>query len=122
MILYSTVGTSNLERAIKFYDAVFGALGVSRAPNWTDGWAGWGGCRLSTPSHWSTAAVMKGLPARVHITSRRFMSRMYATRTETNLLASTTSTSHNLSSMTTEDSGPFRIYRRLSPSSGSVWG
>ena len=32
-----------MERAIKFYDAVFGALGVSRAPNWIDGWAGWGG-------------------------------------------------------------------------------
>ena len=43
MILYSTVGTSDMERAIKFYDAVFGALGVSRAPIWSDGWAGWGG-------------------------------------------------------------------------------
>jgi catechol 2,3-dioxygenase-like lactoylglutathione lyase family enzyme len=43
MILYSTVGTSDMERAIKFYDAVFGALGISRAPHWSDGWAGWGG-------------------------------------------------------------------------------
>jgi catechol 2,3-dioxygenase-like lactoylglutathione lyase family enzyme len=43
MILYSTVGTSDMERAIRFYDSVFGALGVSRAPNWSDGWAGWGG-------------------------------------------------------------------------------
>ena len=43
MILYSTVGTSCMQRAIKFYDAIFSALGVSRAPNWSDGWAGWGG-------------------------------------------------------------------------------
>lgn len=43
MILYSTVGTSNLARSIKFYDAVFGVLGVGRTPNWFEGWAGWGG-------------------------------------------------------------------------------
>lgn len=43
MILYSTVGTADIDRAVKFYDAVFGALGVARAPNWIDGWAGWGG-------------------------------------------------------------------------------
>lgn len=43
MILYSTVGTSNMARAIAFYDAVFAVLGIGRAPNWIDGWAGWGG-------------------------------------------------------------------------------
>src|SRR5271168_1726242 len=43
MILYSMVGTADMRRAVKFYDAVFGALGVGRAPNWSDGWAGWGG-------------------------------------------------------------------------------
>lgn len=43
VILYSTVGTANLERAIRFYDAVFATLGVRRAPDWSDGWAGWGG-------------------------------------------------------------------------------
>jgi predicted enzyme related to lactoylglutathione lyase len=32
MILYSTVGTSDMARAIKFHDAAFGALGVGRAP------------------------------------------------------------------------------------------
>jgi len=42
MILYSSWHT-DMERAIRFYDSVFGALGVSRAPNWSDGWAGWGG-------------------------------------------------------------------------------
>jgi catechol 2,3-dioxygenase-like lactoylglutathione lyase family enzyme len=43
MILYSTVGTADLSRAIRFYDALFGALGIRRAPNWPAGWAGWGG-------------------------------------------------------------------------------
>ena len=45
MILYSTVGTSDMVRAVNFYDAVFGVLGVGRAPNWSEGWAGWGGLR-----------------------------------------------------------------------------
>ncbi len=153
MILYSTVGVSDMERAVKFYDAVFGALGVNRAPNWIDGWAGWGGsydegygfcvfnpldgrapaagngtmiafrakrmnskCRLSTPPHWSAVALMKGLPGRVHIMSRRFMSRMSATLTETNSLSSTTSTSSNVT-----HSRPFGIYRVLSPPSGALW-
>jgi catechol 2,3-dioxygenase-like lactoylglutathione lyase family enzyme len=43
MILYSTVGVADLARAIRFYDAVFSSLGIGRAPNWTDEWAGWGG-------------------------------------------------------------------------------
>jgi catechol 2,3-dioxygenase-like lactoylglutathione lyase family enzyme len=43
MILYSTVGTANLDRAVSFYDAVFKVLGIGRAPDWTPGWAGWGG-------------------------------------------------------------------------------
>jgi catechol 2,3-dioxygenase-like lactoylglutathione lyase family enzyme len=43
VILYSTVGTADMARAVKFYDAVFGALGIGRAPNWIEGWAGWGG-------------------------------------------------------------------------------
>ena len=142
-----------MERAIKFYDAVFGALGVSRAPNWSDGWAGWGGsydegygfwvcnpfdgrapaegngtwsrsaprmnskCKLSTPPPSSTAAAMKGLPVRVHITSRRSMLRMYATLTETNSLASTTSTSRTPGIERESSYEGAGIYRRLSPSS-----
>jgi catechol 2,3-dioxygenase-like lactoylglutathione lyase family enzyme len=43
MILYATLGTSDLPRSIRFYDAVLGTLGVSRAPDWTLDWAGWGG-------------------------------------------------------------------------------
>lgn len=42
MLLYSTLGTDDLPRAIRFYDAVFDALGHSRLPGWSKGWAGWG--------------------------------------------------------------------------------
>jgi catechol 2,3-dioxygenase-like lactoylglutathione lyase family enzyme len=52
MILYATLGTSDLARAILFYDAVFATIGVSRAPDWADGWAGWGGSYDEGPSLW----------------------------------------------------------------------
>lgn len=42
MILYTTVGSSDLPRSIKFYDGIFKALGVPRGDGWTDSWAGWG--------------------------------------------------------------------------------
>ena len=42
MLLYTTLGTDDLPRAIVFYDAVFKALGHPRLPDWSDGWAGWG--------------------------------------------------------------------------------
>lgn len=42
MILYTTVGTNDLPRAIRFYDAIFTALGQARLPAWAEGWAGWG--------------------------------------------------------------------------------
>lgn len=41
-ILYTTVGVSDLDRAVRFYDAVFAALGVPRGADWAPGWAGWG--------------------------------------------------------------------------------
>ena len=52
MILYSTAGTADLERAIRFYDAVFAVLGVGRAPGWVEGWAGWGGSYDEGYSFW----------------------------------------------------------------------
>lgn len=52
MILYATLGTSNLARAILFYDAVMAALGVGRAPDWAEGWAGWGSSYDDGPSLW----------------------------------------------------------------------
>lgn len=42
MTLYTTVGSSDFARSIRFYDAVFGALGVERSPGWTESFAGWG--------------------------------------------------------------------------------
>ncbi len=42
MTLYTTFGSSDLDKSIKFYDAVFGTLGVLRAPDWAEGFAGWG--------------------------------------------------------------------------------
>jgi len=46
MFTYVCLGTNNLERASRFYDAVLGALGLSRCdvsqePDW-EGWVGWG--------------------------------------------------------------------------------
>ncbi len=46
MFTYICLGTNDLERSCRFYDAVMGTLGLSRCdvsgePNW-EGWAGWG--------------------------------------------------------------------------------
>lgn len=42
MLLYATLGTADLPRAVAFYDAVMTVLGQPRLPGWADGWAGWG--------------------------------------------------------------------------------
>lgn len=42
VLLYTTLGVSDLSRAVRFYDAVFEALGQTRLSDWTDAWAGWG--------------------------------------------------------------------------------
>lgn len=42
MILYVTLGASNFDRSIRFYDAVMATLGVNRAPDWTAEFMGWG--------------------------------------------------------------------------------
>jgi catechol 2,3-dioxygenase-like lactoylglutathione lyase family enzyme len=42
MLLYTTVGTGDLARAVEFSDAVFGVLGHARLADWADGWAAWG--------------------------------------------------------------------------------
>ena len=46
MFTYVSLGTNDLERATRFYDAVLEPLGLKRCdtsgePNW-DGWVGWG--------------------------------------------------------------------------------
>ena len=42
MLLYTTLGTNDLTRAVRFYDAIFAVLDQPRLPDWADGWAGWG--------------------------------------------------------------------------------
>ncbi|MES0824471.1 VOC family protein [Ruegeria sp. SCP11] len=42
MRLYTTYGTNDLPRAIRFYDAIFSVLEQPRLPGWTEGRAGWG--------------------------------------------------------------------------------
>ena len=41
MISYSTVGTSDMQRSIRFYDPVFAALGAQRTTT-SDTWTGYG--------------------------------------------------------------------------------
>lgn len=46
MFTYICLGTNDLSRSTRFYDAALGALGLARCdttgePNW-EGWAGWG--------------------------------------------------------------------------------
>lgn len=42
MLLYATLGTADLPRATRFYDAVMAVLDQPRFPEATEGWAGWG--------------------------------------------------------------------------------
>lgn len=42
MLLYATLGTNDLDRAVRFYTALCGALDIPRLPDWDEGWAGWG--------------------------------------------------------------------------------
>jgi catechol 2,3-dioxygenase-like lactoylglutathione lyase family enzyme len=37
-----TLGTADLDRAIRFYDPVMAVLGLARLPDAPPGWAGWG--------------------------------------------------------------------------------
>jgi catechol 2,3-dioxygenase-like lactoylglutathione lyase family enzyme len=42
MLLYATLGVTDLDRSVRFYDAVMATLGIGRAPDWTDDFMGWG--------------------------------------------------------------------------------
>jgi catechol 2,3-dioxygenase-like lactoylglutathione lyase family enzyme len=52
MFLYATVGSSNIERSVKFYDAVFETIGVGRGQEWTDTFVGWGPSYDDGESFW----------------------------------------------------------------------
>lgn len=42
MLLYAMLGTNDLPRAARFYDAVFAVLGQTRLDGYGEGWAAWG--------------------------------------------------------------------------------
>jgi len=42
MLLDVTLGTNDLPRALRFYDAIFAVLGQKRLADAPEGWAGWG--------------------------------------------------------------------------------
>ena len=67
MQLYTSLGTNDLPRAIRFYDAVFAVLGQPRLPGWTENSAGWGtepdygtGFWVCKPFDGNTASVGNG--------------------------------------------------------------
>jgi catechol 2,3-dioxygenase-like lactoylglutathione lyase family enzyme len=42
MMVYATLGVTDFERSVRFYDAVMATVGVGRAPDWEDNFKGWG--------------------------------------------------------------------------------
>ncbi|WP_170758424.1 VOC family protein [Ruegeria lacuscaerulensis] len=83
MQLYTTYGTNDLTRAIRFYDAIFSVLDQPRLPGWTDDRAGWGtepetgiGFWICTPFNGAAASAGNGamiaFPAHSAAQVRRF--------------------------------------------------
>jgi len=54
LILYTTLGSSDVERSAAFYDAVLGPLGYRRSPQSIENWAGWGSSYDDGVSLWIT--------------------------------------------------------------------
>jgi catechol 2,3-dioxygenase-like lactoylglutathione lyase family enzyme len=52
MTLYTTVGVSDLARAVRFYDAVFSTLGYRQSPGAEGGFVGWGPSYADGVSFW----------------------------------------------------------------------
>lgn len=63
MLLYVTLGTHDLARSIRFYDPVMASIGVARASDWTEGWAGWGGSYDQGPSIWICTPFNQSAPS-----------------------------------------------------------
>jgi catechol 2,3-dioxygenase-like lactoylglutathione lyase family enzyme len=42
MLIYTTLGVSDFERSVRFYDATLSTLSIARAPDWTPDFKGWG--------------------------------------------------------------------------------
>ena len=64
MLLDVTLGTNDLERGIRFYDAVMATLGFVRLQGGAAGWAGWGKDANSEYGLW-LCPPFDGLPASV---------------------------------------------------------
>ena len=62
LILYVTLGSSDLERSGRFYDAVLGTLGYRRSPQSADGFIGWGPGYDEGVSLWVTQPFDKAPP------------------------------------------------------------
>jgi catechol 2,3-dioxygenase-like lactoylglutathione lyase family enzyme len=68
MFNYCCLGTNDLERAIRFYDAAMGALGYARcALSGEGGWEGWAGWGTYERAALSTGGSCEGPPgSRTH--------------------------------------------------------
>jgi len=62
--LYTTLGTNDLSRAIRFYDAIFSVLDQPRLPGWTTKSAGWGTDPANGTGFW-ICSPFDGKPASV---------------------------------------------------------
>lgn len=82
MIGYVTLGTNDLERAAKFYDAIAAELGTSRMMEWP-GAIAWGtpgggaGIGLTKPFNGEAASVGNGVMAALEASSREQVHRLH---------------------------------------------
>lgn len=84
MLGYVTLGTNDLDRAAKFYDAIAGAMGTKRMMEWP-GAIAWGepdgsaGIGLTKPFDGNTATVGNGVMAALAAKSKEQVDQIHAT-------------------------------------------
>ena len=81
MLGYVTLGTNDLERAAKFYDAIAAAMGTSRMMEWP-GAIAWGkpgnvGIGLTKPHDGNTATVGNGVMAALAAKDKAQVDKLY---------------------------------------------
>ena len=83
MIGYITLGTNDLERACKFYDALLGSIGETRIFE-QDGFVGWGtsmaepALTITAPFDGKPATVGNGMMAALLMPSKEAVDALYA--------------------------------------------
>ncbi|MFY7838060.1 MAG: VOC family protein [Novosphingobium sp.] len=83
MIGYVTVGTNDLERGAKFYDAIAAEMGVARMMEW-DGAIAWGapgggaGIGLTKPFDGNSASVGNGVMIALEAKDKEQVDRLHA--------------------------------------------